>query len=612
VATTPTALQNSFKVGDRLVSPKLNTISRNGNSSRVEPKAMQVLTCLASHPGEVISKEDLIEIVWTDSHVTDDVLTGCISALRKALDDNPRTPTFIQTIPKSGYRLIAPVLRLNGNGNSTRSDARPRKLLLLALLLVTLAAAIPLSLWYFRARKVIDSVAILPFVNSGVDSNADYLSDGITESIIDSISQLPKLRVMAWSTVTRYKGQARDPLEIGRELGVKAVFTGKIARSGNELRIQTELVDLGTGGHIWGESYTRELSDVIPLQEEIARRISEKLRLKLSGEDEQKLAKRYTADPEAYNLYLKGRYFWNKRTEDGMQKAISYFQQAIDHDPAYAVAYAGLADAYNLLDDWGSTPPSESFPKARAAALRALELDDSLAEAHTSLAFVKANYDWDFPGAEKEFQRAIALNPNYATAHQWYAMYLVPWRRFSEAKREIQRAHELDPLSLIISMGVAEVFAWEGNYDAALEQYKKTIELDSTFIGAHRNLSNIYEHNGTYREAVEELKKAAILQGELSEAAEIERTFVVKGYPALMKRNFEHDLKKKTEGKYISASGIANYYVRVGDKGQALNWLEKAYAEHDSSLAFLPVTSDFDPLKDDPRFQQLLRKVGFR
>ena len=335
--------------------------------------------------------------------------------------------------------------------------------------------AASLGFWFLRPVRAIDSVAILPFTNSGADPNTEYLSDGITESIIDSISQLPNLRVMAWTTVARYKSQTKDPLAIGGELGVKSVLTGKIVQSGNQLQIQTELVDLATGSRLWGEQYTRQLSDVIPLQKEISLRISEKLRLKLSGADEQKLKRNTTADPEAYTLYLKGRYFWNKRSEEGMRKAIAYFQQAIDRDPGYALAYAGLADAYNLGDDWGSTPPSESFPRAKAAALRALDLDDSLAEAHTSLAFVKANYDWDFPGAEKEFQRAIALNPNYATAHQWYAMYLSPMRRFAEAEREIRVAQDLDPLSLIISLGVGEIFEWERKLRCSLSSVSKDV-----------------------------------------------------------------------------------------------------------------------------------------
>ena len=605
-------MQDTFKVGDLLVSPRLNTISRNGTTNRVEPKAMQVLTCLAAQPGKVVSKEDLIETVWAETHVTDDVLTGCISALRRAFEDNPRTPAFIQTIPKSGYRLIAPVSAVNGNDQpavaGTKASKKPAWLAGAAL--VVLAAS--LGFWFLRPARAIDSVAILPFTNSGADPNTEYLSDGITESIIDSISQLPNLRVMAWTTVARYKSQTKDPLAIGGELGVKSVLTGKIVQSGNQLQIQTELVDLATGSRLWGEQYTRQLSDVIPLQKEISLRISEKLRLKLSGADEQKLKKNTTADPEAYTLYLKGRYFWNKRSEEGMRKAISYFQHAIDRDPGYALAYAGLADAYNLGDDWGSTPPSESFPRAKAAALRALDLDDSLAEAHTSLAFVKANYDWDFPGAEEEFQRAIALNPNYATAHQWYAMYLVPMRRFAEAEREIKVAQDLDPLSLIISLGVGEIFEWERNYDAAFRQYQKTLELDPSFIGTYGHLSTIYEHKGMYREAVEAAKKVAVLKGNNDEVSEMERVFRKNGYPGLDQMNLRRDFEAQAQGKYVRSSEIAENYLRTGNKPQALHWLEKAFEERDSSLVFLPIDAEFDPLRSDPQFQELLKKIGFR
>ena len=605
-------MQDTFKVGDLLVSPRLNTISRNGTTNRVEPKAMQVLTCLAAQPGKVVSKEDLIETVWAETHVTDDVLTGCISALRRAFEDNPRTPAFIQTIPKSGYRLIAPVSAVNGNDQpavaGTKASKKPAWLAGAAL--VVLAAS--LGFWFLRPARAIDSVAILPFTNSGADPNTEYLSDGITESIIDSISQLPNLRVMAWTTVARYKSQTKDPLAIGAELGVKSVLTGKIVQSGNQLQIQTELVDLATGSRLWGEQYTRQLSDVIPLQKEISLRISEKLRLKLSGADEQKLKKNTTADPEAYTLYLKGRYFWNKRSEEGMRKAISYFQHAIDRDPGYALAYAGLADAYNLGDDWGSTPPSESFPRAKAAALRALDLDDSLAEAHTSLAFVKANYDWDFPGAEEEFQRAIALNPNYATAHQWYAMYLVPMRRFAEAEREIKVAQDLDPLSLIISLGVGEIFEWERNYDAAFRQYQKTLELDPSFIGTYGHLSTIYEHKGMYREAVEAAKKVAVLKGNNDEVSEMERVFRKNGYPGLDQMNLRRDFEAQAQGKYVRSSEIAENYLRTGNKPQALHWLEKAFEERDSSLVFLPIDAEFDSLRSDPQFQELLKKIGFR
>ncbi len=603
-------MQDSFQVGDRIVSPQLNTISRNGTTNRVEPKAMQVLTCLAAKPGEVISKENLIETVWAETHVTDDVLTGCISALRKAFDDNPKTPAFIQTIPKSGYRLIAPVVPLNGKVNAIKKSAASRKLYVaLAVGLVLIVAA---ASWFSRERDAIHSVAILPFANSTNDPAAEYLSDGISESIIESISQLQNVRVTAWTTVARFKNQAKDPLTAGRALGVDAILTGSIVQSSGELRIQAELVDLATGSRMWGQQYIRQTNELIPLQKEIALRISESLRLKLSGQDTARVSKQYTTDPEAYAFYLKGRYFWNKRDQENLERAISYFRQAIERDPSYALAYAGLADTYNLMDDWGKTPPSESFPLAKAAALKALEIDDSLAEAHTSLAFIKANYEWDFPAAEKEFQRAIALNPNYATAHQWYAIYLATRHRFDEAEREIKIAQTLDPLSLIINLGVGEIYEFERKYDLALAQFQKTLELDPNFMGALGHMVSVYEWKGMEREAKVAAQKTAAAAGDADEAAAFARLPAEGGKQARARYYLQQDLKNKTDGKYVAPDGLAENYMVLGDQVQAMRWLKTAYNEHASGLVFLTVNPNFDPIRNSPEFQQLINKMGFQ
>jgi TolB-like protein len=478
-------------------------------------------------------------------------------------------------------------------------------MVVLAVLIFLGAAA---WLWSRVERPAIDSVAILPFSNSNADT--EYLSDGISESIIDSISQLPNLRVMSWSAVSHYKGPTTDPLKAGHDLGVSAVLTGQIVQRNDHVLIQTELVDLRNGTQLWGEQYDRKSSDLIPLQEDISRQISEKLRLRLSGEDERKLTRIHTADPEAYREYLKGRYFWNKRSEDGLKKAIAYFQQAIDRDPAYAQAYAGLADSYDLLDDWGATPPRESFPKARAAALKALELDDSLAEAHTSLAFVKDNYDWDFIAGEQEFKRAIALDPNYATAHQWYAMHLAALQRFPEAEAEMQRAVEIDPLSVIITMGLAEIDDWERNYDAAAEQYRKTLELDPNFVGAHGNLAGIYENQGKYKQALEEEQKAADLSGQAAFATAESDAFAKFGYPGLERKRLERFLHQRANGQYVPALALAQIYFNLGNKDAGLQWLEKAYDERDSSMVYLNVYRDFDTVRNDPRFREVVKKVG--
>lgn len=609
-------MRDEFKVGEFRIAVKLNRISQNGHSTRVEPKVMQVLACLAERPGELLSKEALIRTVWADTNVTDDVLTGCISTLRKVFRDSAREPSFIETIPKGGYRLIAPVEFTNGNGSATipqvpaikPSRIRP-ELGWIAILATTFVFLLGGGLWRYRAhRPAVDSVAILPFSSSNGDG--EYLGDGISESIIDSISQLPNLRVMSWSAVSRYRGPGIDALKIGRALGVSAVVTGRIVQRDDHVLIQTELVELGHGTQLWGEQYDRKAAELIPLQEDLARQISEKLRLRLTGDEEKKLSRHYTADPEAYRLYLKGRYFWNKRSEEGIKKAIAYFQQAIDRDPTYALAYAGLADSYDLLDDWGRTPPRESFPQARAAALKALELDDTLAEAHTSLAFVKDNYDWDFAAGEKEFKRALELNPNYATAHQWYAMHLATLGRFPEAEAEMQRAIDLDPLSIIITMGVGEIYDWEGKSAAAAEQFQRTLELDGNFGGAHGNLASAYENQHKYREAVEEMQKAAELSGESAFAAAIGDAYAKSGYAGVQRFRLETFLRQRAEGKFVPALGIAELYLFAGNKEAGLDWLEKAYEERDSSMVYLNVERDFDPVRQDPRFRRIVTRVG--
>ncbi|HKS76692.1 MAG TPA: winged helix-turn-helix domain-containing protein [Terriglobales bacterium] len=608
-------MHEEFKVGEFRVAVKLNRISQNGHITRVEPKVMQVLARLAERPGEVVPKDELLETVWADTHVTDEVLTGCISTLRRVFGDNPRQPSFIETIPKSGYRLIAPVeftANQSGSAAAEKSPAVPPVRhattwwLLGAVLIALLGGG---WLWHSTRLPAIESVAILPFANSSADPNAEYLSDGISESIIDSISQLPNLRVMAWSTVSRYKGKS-DPIAVGRDLGVRAVLTGQILQRDDQVVIQTELVDLKSGTQLWGEQYNRKASDIIPLQQDIARQISEKLRLRLSGEDERKLGKRSTADPEAYRLYLKGRYFWNKRTQDDLKKAMEYFQQAIDRDPTYAAAYAGLADSYDLLDDWGKTPPRESFPRARAAALKALQLDDSLAEAHTSLAFVKANYDWDFAGGDGEFKRAIELNPNYATAHQWYAMQLVTEQRFPEAEAEMRRAVDLDPLSVIINMGVAEVSCWERKYDQCLAEYKKTLELDPNFVGAHGNIAALYERKRMYPEAVEELEKTAQLQGNPGQAAMIAKVYAKSGFEGVRRMELQELLADRAAGRYVPALNLAESYMTIGDKESALRWLQTGYDERDSGIVFIGITPEYDSVRQDPRFLEIAAKAG--
>ena len=460
-----------------------------------------------------------------------------------------------------------------------------------------------------RPRKAIDSLAILPLANGGNDPDAEYLSDGITESIIKNLSQLSKLRVMARSTVFRYKGREVDAQTAGLELGVSAVLTGRVLLRGDSLIIKTELVDTRDGSQLWGEHYNRKLSDIFAVEEEISTEISEKLRLKLSREQKKKLTRRYTDNTEAYQTYLKGRFYWNKRTEDGLRRGIEYFQQAIDLDPGYALAYAGLADSYNLLAGYSALSPREAFPRAKAAARKALEIDDTLAEAHTSLAFVMLAYDWDWAGAERTFKRAISLDPAYATAHHWYALLLVATSRTVEGVNEVKRAQELEPLSLAISTGLGFVHHLNRNYDQAIEAFRKTLEMEPAFTLARRRLAQTYLAKGEFKQAVSEIEKAAAVSPDTETLAALGQAYAVTGNREEAKRLLDQ-LAALSSHKYIPAFFLARIYIGLGEKDLALEYLEKAYDERYGMLAYLRQEAAFDSLHSDQRFQAFVERVG--
>jgi TolB-like protein/DNA-binding winged helix-turn-helix (wHTH) protein/Tfp pilus assembly protein PilF len=606
-------VEGDFRLGEWLISPALNQISSNGKSARVEPKAMLVLVQLARTDG-VVNKDRLISAVWPDVFVTDDVLPGCIATLRRAFHDSARHPTVIETIPKSGYRLLPPVEWCNGNAHPNAAaelpaSGRARGRWLLGSAIVAALLVLVLAGWRFAFPAHYDSVAILPFTNSADDSEARYLSDGVPEGVIDDLSQTKAVRVMAWTTVSHYRSAQPDVRDLGRRLGVSAVLTGRLSREGDRLIVQTELVDAENGRQLWGKQYDSRISDLVSLQQQLAKEIAANLRLRLTGAEEMKMAG-HTASPAAYQLYLKGRFFWNQRNRDALLKAIDYFEQAIAADPNYALAYAGLADSYDLLDDWGKTPPRDSFPKARAAAEKALQLDDSLAEAHTSLAQVHESYEWNWVEAEREYKRAIELNPNYPTARQWYAMFLAAQHRFPEAEAQARRGYELDPLSPPIAMTVAEIFEYEHHYDEAIAQYKRVLELTPSFAGAWGNLSYVYEQKGAYPEALEAMKKDSVLSGEPEMAILMEQAYRNGGHHAMIRAGLQHDLQKRAQGKYRSAVAIAGCYASLGDIDQALQWIEKGYQEHSSAMSFIAVNADFDRIRTDPRFRYWLRTLA--
>jgi serine/threonine-protein kinase len=525
---------------------------------------------------------------------------------------------------QSAAELRADLKRLKRDTESGRAisaavptlTARPRwyqgRAGVLRAALVGLAALLLLSgtyYWLAQRPPAIESVGVLPFSNASADPDTEYLSDGITESIINTLSQLPQLRVRSRSSVFRYKGQDVDPQKAGRELKVEAVVTGRVTQRGDNLIIQAELVDVSDAAQLWGAQYNRRVADIFLVQEEIAREISDKLRLRLTGEEKQRLAKRHTENAEAYQLYLRGRYHWNRRTEEGFRRALDYFQQAIERDPNYTLSYAGLADSYAL--GYLPLPIGEAVPKAKAAVEKALELDDSLAEAHTTLAYLKHRFEWDWVGAESEFKRAIELNPNYATAYQWYAMYLATMGRHHEALAIMQQALEVDPLSLVMNSTLGRILHFARRYDEAIEQFRKTLEMDPNYARAHEDLANTYEAKALYREAVEEYLKAKTLDGAPPEdVAALRDAFARDGWNAYLRKELQ--LLDQTAWR----KGWLNFYkalsyARLKDREQTLSWLEKAYQHGErGGLVFLTVESSMDFLLPDPRYQAFLRRIG--
>jgi TolB-like protein/Tfp pilus assembly protein PilF len=496
-------------------------------------------------------------------------------------------------------------------------DARPRPmeleqpkkrmiLLVGTILIIVLVASCAFFLLSRKNHPAIQSIAVMPFVNESGNADAEYLSDGMTETLIGSLSQLPNLNVKARSSVFRYKGKETSAQTIGKELNVQAILNGRVVQRGDQLTLSLELIDAQTENVIWSDRYNRNQADLVTLQGEIARDVSSKLSTKLPGAETQKLTKTYTTNPEAYRLYLQGRFNWAKREEKDLKTAIDYFNQAIALDANYAQAYSGLADSYVLLASFNFMAPTEAIPKARGFALKAQSLDESLAEPHTTLGLALFQFDYDFVGAEREYKRAIALNPNYATAHQWYGELLSCVGRFDEAAAEFRRALELEPLSLPINWDYSRFFYHSRQLDQALAQHKKTIELDPGFARARRTLVEVYRVKKDYSEAIEEMARYFEVRDQPENAALVRDTFAKGGWTAYLRLVIAENspLKERNWAR-------AKAYVELGDKDKAFAELNAAYEAHESTLTWLKVEPQWDPLRSDSRFAELLQKMRF-
>ncbi len=640
------------RFGTYEVSFQSGEVRKSGLRIRVQQQPMKLLEILLEHPGEVVTREELRSRVWPNESFGDfdQALNISIGKLRSALGDSAENPRFIETLPKRGYRFIADVSVVDADARPRRQEpvagdlpgsqeksqeektdsghripsavsavAPQRRLWPTRSVTVALAVVIIVSLsiflaWRFRSRAPaptgIRSIAVLPLENLSGDASQNYFADGMTDELITDLAQISALRVISRTSVMLYKG-ARKPLpQIARELNVDAVVEGTVLRSGDQVRITAQLIEASTDKHIWSQSYEGELRDTLALQNRVASAIADQIRINLTPQEEAALRNVKIVNPEAYESYLKGRYFWNKRTADGLKVALAYFKQAIDEDPRYAQAYSGLADTYALLGDWqyAVMTPKEAFPKAKASAIKALELDSTLGEAHNSLAFVLDGFDWDFDSAGKEFLRAIELNPGYATAHHWYAWHLSLLGRYDEAIAEMRKAENLDPLSLIINADLAELLGLAHAYDESIRQSRKTIEMDPNFALAHNQLAQAYLQKHMYDEAVGELQEAVKLSGESPTCiANLARAYVASGNRSEALKLLG-DLKKRSNPGHSSASEIAMIYASLGDTDQAMNWLEKGYEERFNPGVLL--RPGFDPLRSDPRFQNLVHRIG--
>jgi TolB-like protein/Tfp pilus assembly protein PilF len=577
-----------YEFGRFHLDPAEHLLRHSGEPVPLTPKSFETLLMLVRNCGRVIGKEELIDQLWPDTYVEEGNLAVNISALRKALGAGQDGREYIETVPKRGYRFTANVreLRADEVRSRTASNGRP---------------------------EALNSLAVLPLINASTDPTVEYLSDGITESIINSLSQLPQLRVVARSTVFRFKGREVNPREAGRELGVRAVLTGRIFQFSDRLIIRAELTDVEDGWQLWGEQYNSDPADIFVVQEEISKEISEKLRLKLSGEEMRRLGKRYTESTEAYRVYLKGRFYWNKRTVEGLKKSVELFEEAIRMDPAYALAYAGVADSYLLLGsvEYGSLDPTDAMERARAAATAAFGRDGALAEAHASLAYVRI-FDWDWSESEREYRRAIELNPSYATAYHWYGLYLTAMGRFEEGLINLRRAHELDPLSLPINVGIGLHYYLTGRHDRAIEEYRKAIELEPNFYMAYFGLGMAHVQNRMFEEAIAAYQRAIALSGDSPlMRAGLGHAYAVAGMKNEARKVLLELGESEGDGdkKRVPAYFMAAIYAGMCDREKAFQYLFGACETRSEGLFWLKVDPALDSLRGDPKFVDLLRFV---
>jgi TolB-like protein/Tfp pilus assembly protein PilF len=567
---------------------------RGRTAVELRPKAFDLLLVLVESAGHLVTKETLLEKVWPDAFVEEANLSVNITMLRRALGQGTGGQHYIETVRKLGYRFVADVLEVDGE-NALKTPRRKQD-------------TDPVLADSKLGSSDYNSLAVLPFENESGDPDAEYLSDGLTESIINGFSHLEDFRVLGRNTVFRYKATSVDPQEIGEALGVRSLLTGRVLKLGDQVIIRAAVIDVKDGWQIWGEQYHRKLSDILVVQEEIAEEISAKLRLKLTADEKRRLTKRYTDNSAAYHFYLKGRYHSNKYAHKELGLAIDYFRRAIKEDPVYALAHAGLSDGYYRLSNL-YLPTTEAMPKAKLAAQRALEIDETLAEAHVALGSVLMFYDWDWSGARRELSRAIELNPGCAFAHQRLAQYLNFMGSFTEALHQYEAALDLDPLSPSICLNIALEFFFMRDYERAIRQAEKTLEIDPTYHPTHYLLGWIHKRRDDLFKALDSFERVMILDDSPLFLAALGQVYGLIGDETRALTILDQ-LEKRSKHQYVSSYCRALVYMGLGEKDLAFQWLERAFEERSEMIPWLKVGADCDSLRSDPRFYSLLNRCG--
>ena len=589
----------------------------------VEPKALNLLVFLVENRGRLVRKRELIHAIWSDAFVSDHVLNRAIGQLRKLLADDPKEPRYIETVPTLGYRFIGdvePTGQVPRTATAVSSSLIPRapsEEQPASSLLSDQQSEVNTSPFGTPTPSVsatdvhrIRAIAVLPLEDFSGVSGHEYFADGMTEALITCLAKIKALRVISRTSAMQYRRVQKPLPQIARELNVDAVIEGSVLRSGDRVRISAQLIHATSDQHLWAESYERDFRDILSLQSEIARRIVDAVQVILTPEERAQLGSSRKVDPEAHELYLKGRYHWNKRTEENIKKAIGYFRRALDCDPIYAQGHAGLADAYHILGYYNLLPPKEAYPKGRAAALKALQLDNSLAEPHATLGVIKRDFEWDWKGAEVEFQRAIEINPGLAEAYHWHGTLLSMQGLHSEALREKTKALEIDPLSVVIRTDVGRLFYFARDYDQEIERYLAALDMDPNNDSAHLWFAHVYQQMGKFEEALSELQKGWHLSNESTYAlAQLGHGYAVAGRDSDA-RDVLTRLTTLSKQRYVSPYHVAVVHVGLHEDDIAFEWLERAFEHRSPWLGYLNVEPQLDALRSDSRFQDLLRRVG--